>query len=123
MALRDKLAARSQPLLPPGSNIRHTFACQTGPNPWFFLLTYLIFFWIQYRIVAVTDDAIYVMRSSKFTLKPKEVLATLPRQTRLGPVSGLWGKLDLMGQTHWVHKRFHKDIEAADDEAGRYAQA
>ena len=121
MALRDKLVARSEPLLPPGSHIRHTFVCQTGPSPWFFLLTYLTIFWISYRIVCITDDAIYVLRSTKLTFKPRELVATLPRQTQLGPVSGLWGKIELMGERHWVHKRFHKDIEAADHEAHRLA--
>jgi hypothetical protein len=114
MALRNKLADRSQPFLPPGSQIRHVYYCQTGPSPWFFLLTYLIIFAIQFRIVVVTDEAIYVLRSSKFLIKPKELVATLPRQTQLGPVSGLWAKTDLLGERHWVHKRFHKDVQAAD---------
>ena len=121
MALRDKLVARSQPLLPPGSRIKYTFVCQTGPSPWFFLLTYLTIFWISYRIVCVTDDAIYVLRSSKLTFQPRELVATLPRQTQLGPVSGFWARIDLMGERHWVNKRFHKDIEAADYEARQFA--
>jgi hypothetical protein len=120
MALRDKLADRSRPFLPEGSQVRHVFVAQTGPNPWFFLLTYLIFFAIQYRTVAITDDAIYVLRSSKASGRPKELLGTMPRQTRLGPVSGMWGQTELLGQRAWVHKRFHKDIEAADYEAVRY---
>jgi hypothetical protein len=120
MALRDKLATRSQPFLPPGSRIRQTFVCQTGPSPWMFLITYIVFFFIKYRIVAVTEDAIYVLRSSKMTMTPKELIATLPRQTQLGPVSGMWGKLDLLGERHWVHKRFHKDIAAADYEAAQF---
>ena len=120
MALRDKLATRSQPLLPPGSRIRQTFVCQTGPSPWMFLITYLVFFFIKYRIVCVTEDAIYVLRSSKMTMSPKELIATLPRRTQLGPVSGMWGKLDLLGERHWVHKRFHKDITAADYEAAQF---
>jgi hypothetical protein len=114
MALRDKLAERSQPLLPPNARIRQAFVCQTGPNPFLFLVTYLTMFWIQFRIVCVADDAIYVLRSSKFRYAPKELVSTLPRQQTLGPVSGLWGRIDLAGERHWVNKRFHKDIEAAD---------
>jgi hypothetical protein len=121
MALRDKLVTRSQPLLPPGSRIRQVFICQTGPSPWMFLVTYLTFFWIKYRIVCVTEDAIYVLRSGKFVMSPKELIGTLPRQTRLGPVSGMWAKLYLMDERHWVHKRFHKDIAAADHEIGQLA--
>jgi hypothetical protein len=118
--MQNKLAARVQPLLPPGSQVRHTIVCQTGPNPWFFLLTYLVYFWIQYRIVAVTDDAIYVVRASKVTVRPQEVIATLPRQTRLGPVSGLWAKIELLGERLWVNKRFQKEIEAADAAARQF---
>jgi hypothetical protein len=114
MSLQNTLATRCQPFLPPDSQIRQVFLAQTGPSPWFFLLTYLILFAIQYRLVCVTDDGIYVLRASKFLVKPKELIATLPRQTRLGPVSGLWGQMQLMGERHWVHKRFHKDVNAAD---------
>lgn len=116
MKLRDKLVARSQPLLPEGANVRHVFLCQTGPSPYFYFLTYLIFFWIKYRAVCVTDDAVYVLRCNKLTgTSPKELVATLPRNQQFGPVSGLWGKVELLGETHWVHKRFHKDIQAADN--------
>jgi hypothetical protein len=120
MALRDKLAERAAPFLPQGSQIRQVFVCQTGPSPWFFLLTYLTIFWIKYRMVAVTNDGIYVLEGSKFTggTKPKSLVGTMPRQTQLGPVSGMWGQLNLLGERHWVHKRFHKDVTAADAEAG-----
>lgn len=116
--LQQRLRARVAPVLPPGTDVRHVILCQTGPSPWFFLVTYLTFFWIHYRVVAVTDDAIYVLRASKLTARPKEVITTLPRQTRLGPVSGLWGKTELMGERHWVHKRFHNEIAAIDAAAG-----
>ena len=117
---RNRLVKQSQALLPPGTQIRHSFLCQKAPKVWFFIvnyLTYLTIFWIQYRIVCVTDDAIYVLRGTKFAIKPQEVLATLPRRTKLGPVSGRWAKIQLMGDTFWVHKRFHDQITAADLEA------
>lgn len=43
---------------------------------------------------------------------------SLPRHTRLGPVSGRWGQLNLRGARHWVHKRFHAEVAATDHEAG-----
>jgi hypothetical protein len=110
---RTRLATRSQPFLPAGSEVRQAFMGQTGPNPLFFLLTYLILFWIRYRIVCVTDEGIYVLKSGMLA-KPKELLATLPRQSQLGPVSGLWSKVNLGGQQVWVHRQFHKEIQAAD---------
>jgi hypothetical protein len=42
----------------------------------------------------------------------------LPRATRIGPASGLWWKCESLGEKLYVHKRFHKDVEAADAAAG-----
>jgi len=118
MALRDKLAARVQPYLEPGEQVRHVFMGQTGPSPWFALLTY----WImlisgKYFIFAVTDRAILVVRASKWMpSKPKALEARLPRATMIGPVKGLWGESHALGQRVWIHKRFHNDVLAADQE-------
>lgn len=117
MALREKLVERSQPHLEPGEQVRHVFWCQTGPSPYFFILTYLIIFWIKYRIVVVTDRAVVVLESKKLSAKPTgKVVARLPRNTRLGPVSGIWSAVEVTGEKLWVNKRFHKDIAAADAE-------
>ncbi|MBV9425128.1 MAG: hypothetical protein JOZ98_19630 [Solirubrobacterales bacterium] len=64
--------------------------------------------------------AIYVLESSKLSggAKPQSLLGTLPRRSRLGPVSGRWAQINLLGERHWVHKRFHPQIAAADHEAG-----
>ncbi|MGH3376392.1 MAG: hypothetical protein ACRDP6_16805, partial [Actinoallomurus sp.] len=63
---------------------------------------------------------IHVLESRRLSggSKPKSLVGTLPRHTQLGPVSGRWAQLDLLGQRHWVHRRFHPEISAADDEAG-----
>ncbi|MFF3668304.1 hypothetical protein [Microtetraspora malaysiensis] len=120
---RTDLVERSAPFLPAGSEIRQAFICQAAPNFTFFLITYLTgltMFWIKYRCVAVTRDAIYVLESSKLSggAKPQSLVATLPRHTQLGPVSGRWGQMNLLGERHWVHKRFHHEVAAADRDAG-----
>lgn len=117
------LVERSTPLLPPGSQVRHAFICQTAPNFAFFIvnwLTGLTMFWITYRCVAVTEDAIYVLDSDRLSggAKPTSIAATLPRHTQLGPVSGRWGQLTLLDQRYWVKKRFHSEIIDADAEVG-----
>ena len=109
--------------LPAGTDVRQIFICQSAPNFGFFLITYLTgltMFWITYHCVAVTPDAIYVMESSKASggAKPEALVATLPRRTRLGPVSGRWSRVNVLDQRHWVHQRFHEQINAADKEAG-----
>ncbi len=120
---RTDLVQRSAPFLPQGSEIRQAFIYQTAPSFLFFLITYLTgltIFWNKYRCVAITQDAIYVLESSKLSggAKPQRLVGTLPRQTRLGPVSGRWGQVHIRGERCWVHKRFHDQIAAADNEAG-----
>lgn len=120
---RKDLMQRSAPFLPPGSEIRQAFIGQSAPNFFFFHVTYLTgltMFWNKYRCVAVTKDAIYVLDGTKMSGGgvPRRLLGTMPRKTRLGPVSGRWGEVALLGERHWVHQRFHGQIAAADREAG-----
>jgi len=65
------------------------------------------------RIVAVTDRGIVLLTAGKFaTNKPTGVEARGPH-VQLGPVKGLWAPIHL-GDKLYVHRRFHKDVEAAD---------
>lgn len=125
MALRDKLRERAQPHLQPGEQIQQVFLAQTGPSPYFVLLTYLTLFWNKYFIVVVTDQSITILRASffksTFPKGPTPVEARLPRQTRMGPVSGLWAKTSTLGPKVWINKRFHSDVEAADAALGTAA--
>ncbi len=121
VGLRTDLVERSMPFLPAGSEIRQVFIAQAAPNFAFFVITYLTgltMFWIKYRCVAVTQDAIHVLDSSKTSggAKPRRLLGTMPRHTGLGPVSGRWGQVTPLGERHWVHRRFHDQIAAADRE-------
>jgi hypothetical protein len=148
MNMRDRLVARSRPLLPPDAGVEHVFVCQTGPNPlalplmavafalfsmlfaasvggaWIVIITgpcllaYLFYAFsvTKPRVVCVTDEATFVLASGKAG-KPKELLATLPRSTQFGPVAGMWARVHVGTQKAWVHKRFHRDVAAADASA------
>ena len=123
MKPRQDLMDHSAPFLPEGSEISQIFICQAAPSFVFFLITYLTgltMFSIKYRCVAITPEAIYVLESSKLSggAKPQSQVGTLPRHTHLGPVPGRWAQVNLLGERHWVHKRFHDVITAADHEAG-----
>jgi hypothetical protein len=115
MALRDKLAQRAAPFLEPGEQIRSIFLAQSGPSPyWSFLSAWIVVFTAGYATVAVTDRAIVVLRNGRLTgSQPKSPLARVPLQP-LGRPSGLWGQVHLGGTRYWVHKRFHKDVEAGN---------
>ncbi|MGW1590225.1 hypothetical protein [Streptomyces sp. NPDC002386] len=120
---RPDLVQRAAPFLPAGSEIRQAFICQSAPNFGFFVITYLTGLTMltnTYRCVVVTKDAIYVLDSSKMSggANPQRLAGTMPRDTRLGPVTGRWGEVNILGRRHWVHTRFHDQIAAADREAG-----
>jgi hypothetical protein len=120
---RADLVERARPFLPLGSTIRQVFIGQTAPHFAYFIVTYLsglTMFWNRYRCIVVAEDAIYVLDCTKWSggAKPRTMAGRLPRHTRLGPVSGRWSEVHLLGERHWVHKRFHGQIAAADRDAG-----
>jgi hypothetical protein len=115
MALRDKLAERATPFLEPGEQIQSVFLAQSGASPyWVFLTYWIVILTAGYATIVVTDRAVVVLRNGRLTgSKAKSLLARLPRQPMDSP-SGLWGQVHLGGTRYWVHKRFHKDVEAAN---------
>lgn len=115
MGIRAKFRKRIEPKLDPGESIQQVFLAQTGPNPYWLFLAYLILFWTKYWVFAVTDRRILIFRTSFWVPSGvKDLAATLPRSTRFGPVSGLWATIEIGPTRYWVHRRFHKDVQAAD---------
>jgi hypothetical protein len=126
MAIRDKLAKGVQPHLEPGETLQSAFPAQSGPSPWLMVLMGVIPYMLiaKYVVIAVTDRRIAVFKASAFTpAKPKELLAAYPRETKLTRTGGTWGKIQLGGTRYWVHRRFKKDIAAADAAEGTAAPA
>src|SRR5262249_51418650 len=82
MAIRDRLIARCQKLLPAGTQIRHVFRCNSpvygiGPTSIIRLLDAAM---ADYFIVAVTADEIFVLRASSWLpTYPKALETRLPR--------------------------------------------
>ncbi len=115
MALRGKLRERSQSFLDQGEQIEQVFPAQAG-SPWMVGLGggILLLLFAKPRDVVVTDRAIVMLRQSKLTATPKELLSRLPRNTQIGPVKGIWAKTVLDGEKVWIHRRFHGDVRSAD---------
>ncbi|HYI62096.1 MAG TPA: hypothetical protein VEW93_09865 [Acidimicrobiales bacterium] len=122
MAIRDKIRDKAQPQLQPGEQVQAVFPGQTQ-SQWLILAGYIFFFILNsYRCVVVTDRRIVVFDSGKFAqANPSKILYEAPRTTRLGPPGGLWHKVSFPSEDLRVHKRFHKDIEQADAQAGAAA--
>jgi hypothetical protein len=122
--LRQRMATRCQPLLPQGEQIGYIIYCQgRSPN------ARMLGADQKPRVIAVTQDHVWVIRVGitwigigglgvmPFLTPPKGIITKLPRDTRIGPVSGLmWGRATINGERVWIPRRFFKDVEAADNE-------
>jgi hypothetical protein len=131
--VKRRLTERTQPLLPPGTEIRQiVYAGTKRPMPWFiwpffllgvlpgFLLLLLYTLTIKGRVLAVTRDTIYVLDCGRGGQKPSRVLGVLPRATRLGPpVGSLNVRVQAGPETLWSGRVFAAEILAADAESGQ----
>jgi hypothetical protein len=115
MAIRDKLRKNAASVLQPGESIQSVFCAQTV-SQYFSLISYwIIVFANAYRVVIVTDRRILVCRSGRLVQSQvKGVERELPRGTRIGDPSGLWWPCETLGGKLYIHRRFHKDVRAAD---------
>ncbi len=116
MALRDAMRESAAQYLRPGEPIQAVFGAQTA-SPLLAGLTGIFVFLSlnKYRIVAVTPDRIVVLDAGKTSMKKaRGIVAELPRSTRLGPGTGVWTQIQAGSEKLRVHRRFYKDIEAAD---------
>ncbi len=90
---------------------------QSGPNPYWSLLTAWVMLRSKYWVVVVTDRAVVVMSASKmrpsFVKKDPEIIR-YPLQ-QFPKLSGLYGKVDFGDAEYHVHRRFHKDFHAVNE--------
>ncbi len=124
MALRDTMRESSAQFLQPGESIQEVFGAQTA-SQWVAALGGIFLFLglNRYRIFAVTPQRIVVLDAGKASMsRARGVVAELPRSTKLGPPTGpLWHVIPVGDEKLRVHRRFFKDIEAADSASGTYA--
>lgn len=115
MALREKLAEAAAPHLAPGEVVRGTFGAVATSPYWSLLSYWIILIKDSNRVVVATDQRLLVFRTSRMRFtKFKRLERELPRATRIGEPTGLNWKTDALGETLWINKRFHKDVQAID---------
>ena len=116
MALRDSMRESAAQYLRPGEPIQAVIGAQTASQWLAALGGFLVFLGLnRYRILAVTPARIVVLDAGKTSMKKaRGVVTELPRSTRLGPGSGMWHQIPAGSETLRVHRRFFKDLEAAD---------
>src|SRR5215216_4770407 len=112
---RAKVEESVRPQLQAGENIEATLSfVQTGPTPWFALLTYLIFFWIRYYAIVVTTQRVLLVKRSTLLNKVRDIESTYAKNeatiVEYRPPK-VWGKLEMnLGAAPWkfnIH-RMHK---------------
>jgi hypothetical protein len=119
MALRDTMRSTAAQFLQPGEPIQAVIGAQTA-SQWLAALTgFLVFLGLnRYRIIAVTPTRIVVLDAGRTSMKKaRGVVTQLPRSTRLGPGTGMWHRIPAGNETLRVHRRFFKDLDAADSVA------
>ena len=115
MGLRYRLRKNAQSRLQFGETIDVVFPAQTISHYLSFLSVWLIVISNARRVVIVTNQRILVCYSGRFRESPiKGTFQVLSRTTPLGPPSGSWYRMDSLGETLYVRRRFHKDIRLAD---------
>lgn len=118
-----------RPLLEPGEDLRHAFEGTSGRRGTRWLGADSRFGWrfqftpfprplvayalgVENYVVAVTDRSIVVLRSTLTTNRPREVVARLPRATRIGMPSPE-GVITVAGIEIYLHDV--ADVRAAQD--------
>jgi len=116
VALRDSMRNSAAQYLQPGEPIQAVIGAQTASAYLAGLTGVFVFLGLnKYRIIAVTPARIVVLDAGKTSMKKaRGVVTELPRSTRLGPGTGVWHRVQAGGETLRVHRRFFKDLEAAD---------
>jgi len=116
VALRDSMRESAAQYLRPGEPIQAVIGAQTASQWLAALGGFLVFLGLnRYWILAVTPARIVVLDAGKTSMKKaRGVVTELPRSTRLGPGTGLWHQIPAGGENLRVHRRFFKDLEAAD---------
>src|SRR5580700_3980987 len=98
MALRDAMRESAAPYLRPGEPIQAVFGAQTA-SP---------------LLAGLTGIFVFLDAGKVSMKKARGVVTELPRSTRLGPGTGVWHQIQAGSEKLRVHRRFYKDIEAAD---------
>jgi len=124
VSIRSKLEKRAAPYLQSGERVHAVFPALSGPSPyWMFVTGSLLSLVLNYHLFVVTDQAIVVLDTSKFHGRVKGVGLRHPRNFYFGEMTGLYGSFVLEDTKYFVHRRFHKDVAAADAALGRPAPA
>jgi hypothetical protein len=138
---REVIIEKSRPFLEPGEVVAHVVKALEGPPRWIAMLLGLVIgigisililvpllgvplFVLVYtsaykrRIILATDRALVVLAGGRYRFTPKEVLARLDLETRIGPLQGLFMRTEVDGRRMYITPRTAVEVAAADADIG-----
>jgi hypothetical protein len=134
---REVVIEKARPFLEPGEVVAHVVKALEGPPRWVAMLlglvigigvSILIFvpilgvplFVLAYtsaykrRVILATDRALVVLNCGRYRFTPRGVSARLDLETRIGPLMGLFQRIELDGRRLYVVPRSTAEVLAAD---------
>ncbi|HCB34586.1 MAG TPA: hypothetical protein DEP69_05415, partial [Acidimicrobiaceae bacterium] len=100
----------------------------TETLPWVqvFLISAVVFLAVamlsmtRYRMIVVNEIEVVLLRTRALrTGTPVERLGRFDRTAPFGVRGSMWGQIVVGSEKLWVHRRFHRDLDAADAVLGQ----
>jgi hypothetical protein len=134
---REVVIEKARPFLEPGEVVAHVVKALEGPPRWVAMLlglvigvgvSILIFvpilgvplFVLAYtsaykrRVILATDQAVVIVNCGRYRFTPRRVLTRLDLETRIGPLMGIFQRIELDGRRMYVVPRSTSEVLAAD---------
>lgn len=118
--MASELIERVRPFLEPGEQAGYAFSGETGVKPSWRWFSFWLIVANRPRIIVVTDRRIIVLAGGQLRwnrTKPKKMLASVPRETRLEHGQKHWSKVAVAGQKIWLGRNCYALLDRANADA------
>ena len=134
---REVVIEKARPFLERGEVVAHVVKALEGPPRWVAMILGLVIgigvsvlimapilgvplFVLAYtsayrrRVILATDEALVLLNCGRYRFTPRSVLTRLDLETHIGPLHGLFQRIDLDGRRMYVVPRSTAEVLAAD---------
>jgi hypothetical protein len=134
---REVVIEKARPFLERGEVVAHVVKALEGPPRWVAMILGLVIgvgvsiliyvpilgvplFVLAYtsaykrRVILATDEALVLLNCGRYRFTPRSVLARFDLETRIGPLHGLFQRIELDGRRMYVVPRSTAEVLAAD---------
>jgi hypothetical protein len=134
---REVIIAKSERFLEPGEVVAHVVRALDGPPrglaivlalvigfgvgglirvPFLAFPIFILVYTASYqrRIILATDRSVVLIGGTRLRFTPRKLIERLDLETRIGPVKGLFLRIELAGRRMYVVSRTAAEVAAAD---------